>query len=228
VILAAGLHEARQRPGVLRFALAADSRPPWPLAALLVVSMLVLLAGSFSRRAPVVPTAAAVGFASMGWWLLLIAAWQASRGSVYSEVGALTAVFMAGLAGGSWFASRGPHPQRWLPFVLACAAFLSAILAGGVAPVYPLVLVPVLLASAGGLTGAAFPGLTALVRGETRRGAGIAFAADEVGAAAAALVVGMIAIPWAGLRMTALGIGALVLAAIPAVVISTRSTEAQA
>jgi spermidine synthase len=222
VILAAGLHEARHQPGLLRLALAADGRPPWPLAVALAVSMIILLAGAFSNRAPVVPTAAAVGFASMGWWLLLIAAWQASRGSVYSEVGALTAVFMAGLAGGSWSASRRPRPQRWLPLLLAGAAGLSAILAGGIALAFPLVLVPVLLASAGALTGAAFPGLTALASGGTRRGAGIAFAADEIGAAAAAMLVGIIAIPWAGLMTTALGVGALVLASIPAAVVHTR------
>jgi spermidine synthase len=227
VMLAAGLHEARQRPGLLRLALAADSRTPWPLAALVAIGMIVLLGGAFSSRAPVVPTAAAVGFASMGWWLLLIAAWQASRGSVYSEVGALTAVFMAGLAGGSWSASRRPCPQRWLPLLLAGAAGLSALLAGGVALAFPIVLVPVLLASAGALTGAAFPGLTALAHRETRRGAGIAFAADEIGAAVAAMVVGIIAIPWAGQMMTALGVGALLLAAIPAVVVHTRRKETE-
>jgi predicted membrane-bound spermidine synthase len=106
--------------------------------------------------------------------------------------------------------------------LLAGGAVLSAILAGGIAPAFPLVLVPVLLASAGTLTGAAFPGLTELASGETRRGAGIAFAADEIGAAAAAMVVGIVAIPWAGLMNTALAVGALVLAAVPAAVVHTR------
>ena len=225
VMLAAGLHEARQRPVLLRFALAAASRPPWPLGALLVVSMIILLAGAFARWAPVVPTAATIGFTSMGWWLLLIAAWQASRGSVYSEVGALTAVFMAGLAGGSAMASRSPRPETWLPVVLAAAAGLSVILALGTAAAHPLVAVPLLLAAAGALTGAAFPALTALVGGPTRRGAGIAFAADELGAAVAALLVGIIAIPWAGLMMTSLGVGALVLAAMPAVMVHVRRKE---
>ncbi len=86
---------------------------------------------------------------------------------------------------------------------------------------------PVLLASAGALTGAAFPRLAAFSRDDTRRGAGIAFAADEVGAAIGAVVVGIIAIPWAGLTATALGLGVLVLAAIPAVLVTARHEEAR-
>lgn len=68
----------------------------------------------------------------------------------------------------------------------------------------------------------AFPGLTALSGLESRRGAGIAFAADEVGAAAGALVVGIIAVPWAGLTATAWGLAALQVAAIPAVFVALR------
>lgn len=68
----------------------------------------------------------------------------------------------------------------------------------------------------------AFPGLTALSGRATRRAAGIAFAADEAGAAAGALVVGIIAIPWAGLTATALGLAVLSLAAIPAVLVALR------
>ena len=109
-------------------------------------------------------------------------------------------------------------PARRLPHVLAAAAVLSLLIAGGVATRLPLVAVPMLLIAGGGLTGAAFPGLTALSGRASRRGAGIAFAADEVGAAAGALVVGIIAIPWAGFAATALGLALLSLAAIPAVV----------
>jgi hypothetical protein len=158
----------------------------------------------------------------MGWWLLLIATWQATRGSVYSEIGVLTAIFMAGLACGAGLACRWAQPARRLPLVLAAGAALSLLIAGGVAIRFPLVAVPVLLIAGGALTGAAFPGLTALSGRSSRRGAGIAFAADEAGAAAGALVVGIIAIPWAGLTATALGLAVLSLAAISAVVVSLR------
>ena len=65
-------------------------------------------------------------------------------------------------------------------------------------------------------------GLTALIRQKTRRRAGVVFAADEAGAALAALVIGVFAIPWAGLTATALGLATLQIAAIPAVVVALR------
>jgi predicted membrane-bound spermidine synthase len=96
------------------------------------------------------------------------------------------------------------------------------VIAAGVAIRVPLAGVPAFLAVGGGLTGAAFPGLVGLSGRDTRRSTGIAFAADEIGAAAGALVVGIVAIPWAGLTATALGLAVLSLAAIPAVIVSLR------
>ena len=223
VMLAGGLHEARATPSLIRLVLELERRGPWPLAAALGIACLVLLAMTVIRRPPVATTAATVGFASMGWWLLLIATWQATRGSVYSEVGALTAIFMAGLAGGAGLATtRWSLPARRLPVVLAVGSALSLVISVGVAIRFPLAGVPVLLTVGGGLTGAAFPGLAALSGRDTRRSTGIAFAADEFGAAAGALVVGIVAIPWAGLTATALGLAVLSLAAIPAVLVSLR------
>jgi len=222
VMLAGGLHEARSKPALLRLVLEFERRGAWPLAAALGIAVFCLLAMSFSPRPPVFTTAAAVGFGSIGWWLLLIATWQATRGSVYSEIGVLSALFMAGLAGGAGLACRWPQPARRLPLVLAAGAALSLLIAGGVAIRFPLSAVPLLLIAGGGLTGMAFPGLTALSGRASRRAAGTAFAADEAGAAAGALVVGIIAIPWAGLTATALGLAVLSLAAIPAVIVALR------
>ena len=222
VMLAGGLHEARSRPAVLSLVLELEQIGSWPLAIALAVAILCLLAMSLRRRPPVLTTAAAVGFCSMSWWLLLIATWQATRGSVYSEIGVLTALFMAGLAGGAGLACRWSQPARRLPLALAAGAVLSLLIAGGVAIHFPRAAVPALLIASGGLTGMAFPGLTALSGLESRRGAGIAFAADEVGAAAGALVVGIIAVPWAGLTATAWGLAALQVAAIPAVFVALR------
>jgi len=220
-MLAAGLHEARAKPAFLRLILGLERQSAWPLAAALGIAVFCLLAMSFSRP-PVFSTAAAVGFGSMGWWLLLIATWQATRGSVYSEIGVLTALFMAGLAGGAGLACRWPEPAHRLPLALAAGAVLSLLIAAGVAVHFPLAAVPVLLIAGGGLTGLAFPGLTALSGRGSRRSAGIAFAADEAGAAAGALIVGIVAIPWAGLTATAWGLAALQLAAIPAVLMTLR------
>lgn len=224
VMLAGGLHEARTKPALLGLVLAIEQRNAWPLAALLGMAALGLLAMSLIRRPPIATTAAAVGFSSMGWWLLLIATWQATRGSVYSEIGALTAAFMAGLAVGAGLACKWSYAARRLPLVLAAGAALSFLIAGGIAIRFPLAAVPLLLITGGALTGAAFPGLTTLTGRDSRRGAGLAFAADEAGAAAGALVVGIVAIPWAGLTATALGLAFLSLAAIPAVIVALRRT----
>jgi spermidine synthase len=222
VMLAGGLYEGKARPGLIHLVLELEQRGAWPLAAALGVAALALLAMTVIRRPPVATTAATVGFASMGWWLLLIATWQATRGSVYSEVGALTAIFMAGLAGGAGLATRWSQPARHLPAVLAAGSALSLLMAAGAAIRFPALGVPALLAVGGGLTGAAFPGLVALSGRDTRLSTGIAFAADEIGAAAGALMVGIVAIPWAGLTATALGLLALQLAAVPAVLVALR------
>jgi hypothetical protein len=222
VLLAGGLHEGRSRPTLMRLVLALERTGAWPLAAALAVGVLALLAIPATRKSPGVSIAAVIGFSSMGWWLLLIGAWQATRGSVYSEIGILTAVFMGGLAGGAALASKWSHPARRLPAILAAGCVMSALVAAGIAIVIPLVAVPALLIAGGLLTGLAFPGMAELAGRGARRGAGLAFAADEAGAAAAALLIGILAIPWAGLTATAAGIAVLQLAAIPAVVVGLR------
>jgi hypothetical protein len=154
---------------------------------------------------------------------VLIASWQSTLGSVYAEIGALTAAFMGGLACGSPIANRWRRPARLLPWVLTAGCVLSVLTAVGIQIRLPAVLVPCMLLFGGLLTGAAFPGIAELAgRGHVRRGAGLAFAADEAGAAGAALVIGILALPWAGMTATALGLAVLGAAAIPSVVVSIR------
>jgi spermidine synthase len=223
VLLAAGLLEARSRPSILRLSRALEGRPPTPLAVGVGILATALLALAFTRQPPASATAAVVGLCSMGWWLLLIASWQATLGSVYAEIGALTAAFMGGLAAGSLLASRWSAAAGRVPVVLGIGAALSIMVALELPMHFPAVVVPGLLVAGGFLTGAAFPGLADLAaRGQPRRGAGIAFAADEAGAAAAAFVIGIVALPWAGLTATAAGLAVLEIAAIPAVIVALR------
>jgi spermidine synthase len=222
VLLAGGLHEARALPGLLPSAAAVEKADARPLAAALAITVAILLVAAALRRPARGATASIVGFCSMGWWLLLIAAWQSTRGSVYSEIGALTAVFMAGLAIGSLAATRLASPERIVPAVLVAGSVLSGALAAGCALSAPVVLVPPLLATAGALTGAVFPGLTRLGARDTRRAAGAAFSADQAGAAAAALVVGILMVPWVGMTLTSLGLATVELAAVPLVLSSLR------
>jgi hypothetical protein len=130
---------------------------------------------------------------------------------------------MGGLAGGAALTARLREPEKRLPFILAAGVLLSLSVAAGLALHSPLIAIPVLLATSGFLTGAAFPGMAVLTsHNDTRRRAGIAFAADEAGAACAALLVGIIAIPWGGLVATAAALATLQLSAIPAVVVALR------
>ena len=165
-----------------------------------------------------------VGFASMAWWLLLLAGWQATRGSVYAEVGALSAAFMAGLVVGSSAARRwsfvGPG---FLAAVLTAGAGVSLVIAAGAPLAFPRATIVPLLVVAGSLTGAAFPAVAALAgRGETRRGAGRGFAADEGGAGIAALAVGLLVLPWAGMTAVALGIAVVQVGTSAAIGLSVR------
>lgn len=219
VRLAARIHETRSPSLTADLVRTAESHGTTALPWILGIVVAALLGISFLRRSPLRATAAAgvVGFTSMGWWLLLLAAWQAGRGSVYAEVGALTAAFMAGVAVGGWAGLRIRRPERAVALLLGSGAVVSLVIAGGLPLRSTVIVVPGLLMLGGGLTGAAFPGLSALAGGgSTRRGAGIAFAADEIGAAAAALIIGTAAIPWLGMTATAIGLAILGAAGIPA------------
>ncbi len=220
VPIAARLHESRSAPALPSTLAEAGHRLPSILGAAAAAAVVGLIALSLAGGVALRATAAAsiIGLTSMGWWMLLMATWQATRGSVYAEVGALTGVFMAGVAAGSWASHRSDRQVRVVPWILGAGTALSLLLATGLAARAPLALVPILLVMAGILTGAAFPGLGELAsRTSGRRGAGLAFAADELGAAAAALVIGTVAIPSIGMTATAVGLALLGLAAIPVV-----------
>ncbi len=220
VPIAARLHESRSQQGMASSLAEIGRRLPITLGATAAAAVVCLLALALAGGTAIRATAAAsvIGCTSMGWWMLLMATWQATRGSIYAEVGALTGVFMAGVAAGAWASLRSGRQARIIPWVVGAGAGLSMTLATGLADRAPLALVPVLLVIGGILTGAAFPGLGELASGGSgRRGAGLAFAADEIGAAIAALVIGTVAIPTIGMTATAVGLAVLGLAVLPAV-----------
>jgi hypothetical protein len=165
-----------------------------------------------------------VGFAGIGWWLLLLTAWQATLGSVYAEVGALSAAFMAGTAAGCWWRRRdAAGVEVRLVGALLAGSALSLVIAAGVPLDHPRAVCVPLLLLAGACTGAAFPGVALLAGGA---GAGRAFAADEAGAAAGAAVIGVAALPVAGMRATALGLAVVGAAAAVAAAAARRRLAA--
>jgi len=197
--------------------------PSWPALVGVATLGCLLVAWSRLRGAPPAPLAACVGFCSMGWWVLLLAAWQAAEGSVYGEVGVLSGLFMAGVAAGAWLAGRDRRPLLWLAGALAAGGAVSLAIASGVPLTWPRVVIVPLMLGAGACTGCAFPGLAALAgAGDERRGAGRGFAADEAGAALGALCVGLVAFPWLGLNGSGMVLAGVMAAALLALLLRRR------
>jgi spermidine synthase len=188
-----------------------DVRPSWLVAPLLVVAAVRLVV---RRRARSLATDGVVAVLSGGFFglaieVVLLLSYQNVAGSLYQALGLLVGLFMAGLAGGTLLARLACRRRSvaglrgWARLVdlasvaVAAAAFavplaggLEAWAAGGC------------LAAAGLCTGATFPSAVALVEAGSARGqgraAGIADAADHLGACAGALLVGLVALPVGG------------------------------
>ena len=224
VLAAAALLEARGSGAVSQLAEWWGRRGPLALATVCGVAALLIAAAGRRIRLAGIATGAATGFVSIGWWLLLLTAWQSTVGSVYAEIGALSAAFMGGtVAACGWRRNdTGGAPAR-LVAALAAGVALSLLLAAGVPLRYPRVACVPLLLIAGACTGAAFPGVALLAGG---RGAGRGFAADEAGAALGAIVVGVAALPVAGMRATALGLAVVGAAAALAAAAARRRLAA--
>lgn len=197
-------------PPLLRAVAALESRAPTPLLVLLLVAALALPLRAAAGARLGVETAALVGLCSMGWWLLLLSCWQSTVGAVYAEVGALAGVFMGGSVIGAALARRRALGRHHLPAVFGVGSALSLLIAVGAPLAAPRLTVVPLLVLTGALTGAAFPAVARLLApDDARAGAGRGFAADEIGAAGGALLVGLVAIPWAGMPAVAGGLALL-------------------
>lgn len=217
VLLAAGLEEGRSRGRLLTVARWLELHRPLPLAAATAAIAVLFALLPLTPCRTGAPVAAVVGLGSISWVLLLLGGWQARHGSVYSEIGALEAAFMGGLCGGALWATRWRRSERVLPWLLVGSAVLSAAIAFSSPAGFPLATIPLMLVAGGALTGGSFAGVARLTGSPTRRRrAGVAFTADELGAAIGSLLVGLLAIPWAGMTATALGLAVVQIAAIPA------------
>ncbi len=214
VLPAAALAEARGDARLLLVHRFVAAHPGTLAAVAGLLLLLTVLATRPARPAGAAAAAAVVGASSMAWWLVLLTAWQARFGSVYAELGALSAAFMAGVVGGAWgqrrLGRRAPTAAR----LLALGAALALLVASRVPSHLSALTIPALLVAAGVVTGAAFPALAAISpERSVRERAGFVFAADELGAAAAALLVGTVALPILGATVTALGLASIQLAA---------------
>jgi spermidine synthase len=227
--------------------------PAAPLVLLALLPSLVALARLWILPWPVDRRAASAashavavtGAAGMGFSLLLLLSFQTRVGVLYGALGALTAVFMLGLAlgaglarralGGSEDGAAGTAGLRLalasalafavaLPWTLAAAARTSTSGPLAAAGAYG-----ALLLAAGALVGTQFP-LAATIRLAAGEGAGETAGrletADHAGAAVAALLGAVLFIPTLGLARCAWLLAALLALALAGVARAGRLSPA--
>jgi predicted membrane-bound spermidine synthase len=205
--------------------------PPWmpaaAIALLLAAAMVIrVLIGKPAPRFAGLTVIATTGFAAIALEILLIFTYQNLFGYVYSEIGLIIALFMAGLAAGAWWGRRLTtiHERITRRYLLMIEGFIAALClliplaAGAGAPLLSalpggrFLLIGILLL-AGGATGAQFPlAVDLYLRGGNEKagaGAGAIDSADHIGAALGAALTGVILVPVLGLWATALLLAAL-------------------
>jgi len=185
------------------------------------------------RAAPIPIAVAATGFGGMTADLLIIFAFQVFYGYVYQLIGLLITAFMVGLSLGGWVMARregkSGDDSRWgkerqwllglegalLLFWLALPAALTLLYTKMGGPQVSVLVGPALLllnAMAGFLVGAQFPLANKMylrVHPELSGTAGALYAADLVGAFAAALLVSVALLPALGIVQTCLLVAVL-------------------
>jgi predicted membrane-bound spermidine synthase len=193
------------------------ARHPASLALACLVPSLLLLGlqrAVGARRGLAVAAAhatAATGGCGMAWSLILFFSFQTRVGALYSEIGALSALFMLGLAAGGARAARGKSLREAQAMALGASVLLAVALSvlGSLAlwPRAAGALHALLLVGAGAATGGLFPSAANALLGRGARVAGSAGwveTADHAGAALAALIAAALLLPALGLVLTGL------------------------
>jgi spermidine synthase len=151
------------------------------------------------------------GFTGASSEIILLFVFQIALGYVYAAIGILIALFMAGLALGSWIgkkqvATRNNY-HRGFVFLMAYLLLLAGFLSTNYYTFHPLVLwtafVLFMLIPAF-LTGFIYVQSTTIEQIDAQRTAPIMYAADLAGSASGVILLSMFCIPIAGLRNTTL------------------------
>ncbi|MBN2490684.1 MAG: 4Fe-4S binding protein, partial [Planctomycetes bacterium] len=226
--------------GVARALPAVLEGGPWiAAAALLVCGLLRLLYRLRSSRRGRDPAADALdggllvlatGAAGMGVAVWLMFAYQARFGSLFLHVGLISALFMLGSWLGSLALERGLRGRAVEPagvfpgLILVHLVFFAAAVA--TIPDAPLAAWGALVPLAGALTGAYFPlaahRLRAAGRDDATAGAALE-TADHFGAAAGAVLTGLVLLPLFGSTVTAALLALLVAINLAPAVARTRA-----
>jgi spermidine synthase len=187
-------------------------RTGWVLAPLLALALVRLLWPRRPRRSTAVDgiwMVATGGTCGLALEVVLLLVFQSSEGSLFRALGLLVGLFMLGLVAGTGISTRlvrGSPLDRTRRVALGVdlttvAVIVTCPLIAGAS--CAALLVGLWLVAAGLCTGAVFPPALALIRTGRDRGgawaAGVADAADHLGACAGALTIGVVVVPVAGI-----------------------------
>jgi spermidine synthase len=221
--LVEGLEQWSPRLGRTALAIVTASGWGWALVVAFGLALMLVLMGR-GRRAPGFAVAAA-GAAGMALELVLLLGFQALVGHLYHAIGVLLAGFMVGMSAGAWQARRWLQAPRALAWLLAAAAAMAALvsLVLALGARWPSAAPPLLLAAivaVGATTGAIYP--AAVARSARAHAAASLYGWDLAGAAVAALLVSLVALPLFGLYAVVAGAAVLCAAAAAAVAVANR------
>jgi spermidine synthase len=166
----------------------------------------ILILWFFSGKAGPAGTSLGSGIAGMSLQVMAILSLQAASGNIYYWIAMLTALYMAGLALGSWLGTQGTEEQIDGKMLASEAVIFVWLLIWMLllrANIISTGLSFLLSAGSGLLIGLQYPWLVASLRLRTRgdetRSAGSIYATDMLGGMIGALTVGAIIIPLEGL-----------------------------
>ncbi len=158
------------------------------------------------------------GLVGMVLETVLILQYQVAHGTVFQHVGWLLTCFMAGLAAGGWFFSRGaasgtggPKSGRMgrIPAAALAAAAACAAMSTRMPAMAGLGWTSLMLAASGLIVGGCVALAAARWSGSRREGASSIYAADVAGGAAGAVLATLVFVPAAGLDGACLISGAI-------------------
>ena len=197
----------------------------WPLA---TCTVLLLFAGL--RVSPVSFGILTAGFAASSFEVILLIAFQVVFGYVYERAGLLIALFMAGLAAGSFLGVRAGASRRNFLFLLATISFiglaLPEVLVSVKTGIRSLAMVQIVFSAAmsvvGAVIGATFALACRLEQGNAASVASGLYGMDLVGAAVGTLLSASYLIPVIGLTTTSILTGGVVAVGAVLMLIRTR------
>jgi spermidine synthase len=164
---------------------------------------------------------ATMGFCVMGLEILLLVGFQAIHGYVYHQLAILIAMFMAGIAAGSWWSLRSGGGMRRLAVLqiaAAAAPLLLCLALEALSRAGPAMAFPALALLSGLLGGYQFPLASRIFfAAGARGGPGTLYALDLAGACAGSILLSALLIPLFGFWKASLVMAVVCLApALPA------------